>query len=273
MTKISIITPSFNQAVYLQQTIESVLEQNHQPLEYIIIDGGSTDGSVEIIKKYEKHLAYWVSEPDRGQSDAINKGLRRASGDVIAYINSDDFYLEGAFQRVSDAFLVRRNAGIYYGRCRTVGKDGLQTGEVRAGAIATYAEMLDLWDVWWNRRNFVQPEVFWTRAAFDRVGYFRRDLYYVMDYDYWVRIYRAGFHGFSIDGDLACFGFMICRSQPGRRRQPENFYRWFSLCFGRERRDSTHGGALSRKVVIRYGLSGCSDPIAAARSENHVIAV
>ena len=150
MTKISIITPSFNQAVYLQQTIESVLEQNHQPLEYIIIDGGSTDGSVEIIKKYEKHLAYWVSEPDRGQSDAINKGLRRASGDVIAYINSDDFYLEGAFQRVSDAFLSAPNAGIYYGRCRTVGKDGLQTGEVRAGAIATYAEMLDLWDVWWN---------------------------------------------------------------------------------------------------------------------------
>ncbi|MCA1632245.1 MAG: glycosyltransferase [Acidobacteria bacterium] len=102
--KLSIVTPSFNQGKFLEETIRSVLDQGYEPLEYIVIDGGSTDESVRIIRRYEKHLAYWVSEKDRGQVHAINKGIERATGDLFAYINSDDVYLPGAFAAVAGYF-------------------------------------------------------------------------------------------------------------------------------------------------------------------------
>ena len=102
--KITIITPSFNQGNYLEQTIDSVLSQNYSNLEYIIIDGGSADNSVDIIKKYEKHLAYWVSEKDKGQTNAINKGLKIATGDIVNWLNSDDYYEPDALHKVADAF-------------------------------------------------------------------------------------------------------------------------------------------------------------------------
>src|ERR1044071_6569232 len=102
--KLSIITPSFNQGRYLEETILSVLNQGYQPLEYIVIDGGSTDESVSIIRRYEHHLAYWVSEKDRGQVHAINKGLEKATGDIFAFLNSDDLYLPGAFRAVMEHF-------------------------------------------------------------------------------------------------------------------------------------------------------------------------
>jgi glycosyltransferase involved in cell wall biosynthesis len=202
--KISIVTPSFNQADYIEATIDSVLSQNYPNVQYIIIDGGSTDGSAEIIKKYDGHLAYWVSEPDRGQSHAINKGLERATGNILAYLNSDDLYIPGALHAVADAYAKNPQVGLYYGHCRIIDKDGVVTGR-KTGAISSYAEVLDLWDVWWGERNFVQPEVFWTRTAFEQIGPFRDDLYYVMDYEYWTRIFRAGFQSKFIDTDLASF--------------------------------------------------------------------
>src|SRR5215471_18738850 len=102
--KLSIVTPSFNQGQFLEETIVSVLDQNYPNLEYIIIDGGSTDESVEIIKRYEKHLAYWISEKDRGQVHAINKGIEKTTGDVFGLINSDDLYLPGAFSTIGEHF-------------------------------------------------------------------------------------------------------------------------------------------------------------------------
>jgi glycosyltransferase involved in cell wall biosynthesis len=157
-----------------------------------------------------------VSEKDRGQAHAINKGLARASGDIIAYLNSDDFYTEGALARVADLFIGQPALDLIHGRCRIVDENGAKTGE-RIGAITRYDEILDLWNVWWTRRNFVQPEVFWTRRITDRIGPFREDLHWVMDYEYWLRILRAGGRVGFIDDELAAF-----RIQPNQKStQPD----------------------------------------------------
>ena len=124
MTLVSIITPSYNQAAYLEQTILSVLNQDHPRIEYIVVDGASTDGSVEIIKKYESKLAYWVSEKDRGQADAINKGFARATGEIIAWLNSDDYYLPGAVNAAVKVFEERSDVVLVYGNMLAVDEHG-----------------------------------------------------------------------------------------------------------------------------------------------------
>lgn len=204
--RISIITPSFNQGHFIEETIRSVLLQNYPNLEYIIIDGGSTDSTVEIIKQYESQITYWTSEPDRGQTHAINKGIARATGDILAYLNSDDYYLPGTLFRVAEYFCQFPQTDLLHGRCRYVNEQGEKIGE-QFGNIQSFEEIVDLWGVWWQRRQFVQPEVFWSRRIADQIGQFREDLHYVMDYEYWCRILQADGVVGRLDSEFTCFRF------------------------------------------------------------------
>ncbi|WP_353930082.1 glycosyltransferase family 2 protein [Okeanomitos corallinicola TIOX110] len=204
--RITIITPSYNQGNFIEETIQSIVSQGYPNLEYIIIDGGSTDNTVDIIKKYESLISYWVSEPDQGQTHAINKGLSKATGEIIAYLNSDDYYLPGTLFKVAEHFLKFPETDLLHGICRYVNQQGEKIGE-QFGNINTLSEILDLWDVWWKKRQFVQPEVFWSRRITEKIGLFNEELYFVMDYDYWRRIIQAGGMINSLDVELSCFRF------------------------------------------------------------------
>jgi Glycosyl transferase family 2 len=204
--RITIVTPSYSQGQFIEETIRSVLSQNYPNLEYIIIDGGSTDQTVEIIKRYERQITYWVSEPDFGQTHAINKGLAKATGDILAYLNSDDYYLPGTLHAVAQHFQMNPQTDLLHGRCCYINEQGEPIGE-QFGDIQTFDEIIDLWGVWWQKRQFVQPEVFWTKRIGDRIGNFNEALYYVMDYEYWSRILQAGGTVSRCDRPLTCFRF------------------------------------------------------------------
>jgi glycosyltransferase involved in cell wall biosynthesis len=218
--RVSIVTPTLNQAPYIETTIRSVLDQEYPDLEYIVIDGGSEDGTQELIRRYEDRLKYWVSEPDRGQGHALNKGFEHASGELLAYINSDDYYLPGAVAAIVE--LARRNpeAGLFHGRCRFVSEDGCGEGS-HFGSISTLDEVLDLWDVWWAGRQMIQPEVFWTRQLAERVGPFREDVYFGMDYDFWCRCLAAGAAVARVDQEVCCFRFSPAQKTSARNAVAE----------------------------------------------------
>lgn len=179
--KVSIVTPSFNQAAFLEATIQSVLAQDYPNLEYIIIDGGSTDGSVEIIKKYQDRLAYWVSEADKGQTDAINKGFSRATGDILAWLNSDDTYEPGAVKKAVAALAENPAASTVYGNANFINAEGRVIGRFPA-AQTDYRRL---------RQGYVHiPQ----QAAFFRAEYWKQvaplddSFFFAMDYDLWVRL-------------------------------------------------------------------------------------
>ena len=173
--KISIVTPSYNYEHYLEATIRSVLLQGYPNIEYIIQDDGSTDGSVGLIKRYEKYLAYWTSEPNSGQPSVINRGLHRSTGSILAFISSDDYYAPNAFRIVAQFFHEHPEVDLINGRCRRVDEYGKKIGE-QFGDITRLDEALDLWNVWWGKRCFAQPEIFWRRRIWEKIGDFRTDL-------------------------------------------------------------------------------------------------
>jgi len=208
--KISVISPSFNQAGFIERTIQSVLDQQVDfPMEYIIMDGGSTDGTVDILEKYSGKLK-WFSEKDEGQADAVNKGIRQASGEIIGWLNSDDLYLPGTLQKIIDFFSANPSCQWVIGKCCIIDENDRP---IRKGVTAY--KNLFLKRFRYNAllvENFIsQPAVFFRKSAFISSGYLALERPLAMDYDLWLRLGKQFKPGLIRD-ELACF-----RVHPGAK--------------------------------------------------------
>lgn len=205
---VSIVTPSYNQGQFLEAAIQSVLDQDYPNIEYLVIDGGSQDQSVAILNRYTDRLAYWVSEPDRGQAHAINKGLQRARGSILGWLNSDDVLLPGAVQRAVELMAAHPEIDAIYGRLERIDEQGrpvptpvLPKDRVDFGASTAIGECV-----------VNQPGTFWRRAIMEKTGYLDESLHYAMDYEYWVRMLLAGARFYHLAEPLASF-----RLSPGSK--------------------------------------------------------
>ena len=178
---VSIITPSFNQARYIEATIHSVLSQDYPNIEYIIVDGGSTDETVEIIKKHEGRIAWWVSEQDKGQTDAINKGFGRAKGQILAWLNSDDTYEPGAISAAVKYLQGHPEVGMVYGDCNFINEAGHVIGKF--GAAQTDHRLLRQ-----GYAHIPQQTMFFRADLWKQVGPLDPSFYFAMDYDLWTRL-------------------------------------------------------------------------------------
>ena len=177
---VTIVSPSFNQARFLEATLRSVLDQDYPRIEYLVVDGGSTDGSVEIIRRYADHLDWWISEKDSGQSEAINKGLRRARGQFVGWLNSDDIYLPGAVSAAVKVFQSHPEAGLIYGDALAIGTDGKPFNLMRARQY-TLTDLMAF--------NIIcQPAAFMRRSVLEQVDYLDPAYQLLMDNLLWMRM-------------------------------------------------------------------------------------
>jgi len=177
---VSVITPSYNQAKFLEQTIQSVLAQNYPNIEYLVVDGASSDDSVKIIKKYEKRINWWVSEKDNGQADAINKGFQQSKGEIIAWLNSDDMYLKDTVVKAQEALARNPQAGMVFGNVLSIDENSSVFNTMRYGN--------------WNLNDLLcfriigQPGVFMRRAALEQAGWLDPSFHCLLDHHLWLRI-------------------------------------------------------------------------------------
>jgi glycosyltransferase involved in cell wall biosynthesis len=179
---VTVVTPSFNQARFIEETIRSVAEQDYPRIEHVVVDGGSTDGTIALLERHSG--VRWVSEPDRGQSHAVNKGIGLAQGDVIGWLNADDAYLPGAVASAVAALQAQPEAGFVYGNYVDVDQDGSELHQNRTTAFDLRVQI--------NSRNLVpQPAAFMRRAALERVGFLDEHYDFAMDFDLWIRLGRV----------------------------------------------------------------------------------
>jgi glycosyltransferase involved in cell wall biosynthesis len=215
-TRFSVVTPSYNQGEFIEQTILSVLEQKYPGLEYLILDGGSEDETVKILQKYSTDLTFWRSGKDRGQAAAINEGFQRSSGNILCWLNSDDLYLRHTLRTVANIFTGRLDEPlIVYGGCELF-NDRTQAKELRPavsfdGASLAVSDFLD------------QPSVFWTRKAWDMVGPLDESLYYGFDWEWFLRASKVC-RFLSIDQTLSRY-----RIHAGHKSFTGGRTRWLEL--------------------------------------------
>jgi glycosyltransferase involved in cell wall biosynthesis len=192
--KISVVTPNLNYCRFLEETIRSVLLQNYPDLEYIVMDGGSSDGSLDIIRKYEQWLR-WESKPDVGTSSAINKGLRLADGDILTFLNSDDYYQPGTLAQIACAMDAAQNRYVVMGDTNQVNAQGklVRVWKTRTPTFYSLLFQYRLCRIGGIVVMPNQPSVFWRRHVQETLGYFREDLHYAFDYEYWLRMLANGF--------------------------------------------------------------------------------
>jgi len=204
LPSISIVTPTLNQARYIEKTIESVLSQGYKRLEYIIIDGGSTDNTSSIITKYKKYITY-IRERDQGQTEAINKGLKMATGNIVAYLNSDDYYELGAFEKVIQLFSSNPKFMWITGKCKIVNEKNREVRKMVTNYKNLYLHHLRNKTSLGVVQFISQPSTFWRRQVHKEIGYFDEKLFYAMDYDFWLRMFGKYGNLAYIDDVLANF--------------------------------------------------------------------
>lgn len=218
MLRISIITPSFNQAAFIEQTIKSVLSQKYPNLEYWVIDGGSKDGTIDILKRHS-HKLKWVSQRDSGQTNAINKGLQKVNGDVVGYLNSDDLLTKDSLKTIASYFS-KKNVDWLIGDYQIIDEKGMQIKkqqfiEVYKRFLLKNYSIKNL--IRFN--NFIpQPSTFWSKKALKTAGLLDESLVYAMDYEYWLRLASCGFEPLIV-GDLLSRFRLHHESKSGSQRQ------------------------------------------------------
>jgi glycosyltransferase involved in cell wall biosynthesis len=198
LPRVTVVTPSYNQAEFLEETIRSVLLQGYPDLEYIVMDGGSRDDSAAIIRKYEKFLTYWVSEKDRGAADAVARGLARASGTILAYLNSDDPYRPGAISCAADQFVKHPEADVVFGDTYWTDAQGLVVAERRQTPFSVSGYL-------YGGTDLQQPSTFWKRELYQRVGAMNPEYQTAFDTDLFVRFAVAGARFRHVKQFLSCF--------------------------------------------------------------------
>ena len=217
LPRVSIVTPSYNQGRYLEATILSVLGQDYPNIEYFVVDGGSNDESVEIIRKYGDRLAWWVSEKDQGQSDALNKGFARATGEILAWLNSDDTYFPGAVSEAVANLKGHPEAGMVYGDANLIDETGRVVTKF-ASKQTDYRRMLR------GSVHIPQATTFFRADLYRQIGPLDLSLFFAFDYDLWVRLakvseiryvprlwanFRLHTHGKSVANDDRCYPDML----------------------------------------------------------------
>lgn len=202
LPKISIITPCFNQGQFIEDTILSIINQNYPNLEYFIIDGGSTDNTIEIVKKFEKYITYWVSEKDNGQTHAINKGLKKATGDILAYLNSDDCLLPGSLFEIANQY---KTFNPQYSNLLFVGNCFWGKSQYDKNGILDKPNFPEKFSIDSLRRSGLgsQPSIFWTKPFTNLLFY--DTLAFCMDYEFWLRLLSNNFHVVYINKTLSFF--------------------------------------------------------------------